>query len=219
MDWISPDLSGVDLPGIPHNPSELWETASYSLGLEIYNEHGTTRWHDSSRGGSQILWVFHSHEMDYRDHIELRNAGCILSEGYVLITGDCLDRFTLDSWWNNSSGDFPRDFLRPGENYEIRVRFGYGYWTSSTEVWGTISSYGLGVETHWTPVNYVTMPMPEQPTPTPLPTIPPTYFPTPTSWTPDPDGFNPYDTNRNHVIEIWELVQVIEDYKAGRPWR
>ena len=68
-------------------------------------------------------------------------------------------------------------------------------------------------------------PVTRPPTPTPFPpgTLPPwlaTPLPTPTFvYTPMPDSGNPYDVNRDGFIDIDELVEVILDYRHGRPWR
>ena len=163
-------FGGLDRPTDKSDPGPYinasWGTPPKDIsgiGIEILDQNGNSRPGCPGVIGCEILWLPY-------EGPELRDAGCGASNSHVRLTDDCLDRYKGKAPFK----PFPKNFLRPGFRYEVRV----GFFFDPREYEPSRA---------WSSVHRTSIPRPVTPTPTPRPTQTPspTATPLPTN-TPSP---------------------------------
>ena len=162
-----------------------------NLGLEIEDEYGNGRPTKADVRGLEVLWLLY-------EGPRLREAGCTVTMTTVQLTGDCLDRFDPPG---STYQPFPRDYLKGGRSYEVRILF-------------SMSATDYNPNQAWSSIQSVTIPKPPKPTPTVRPTATPrpapTARPTPTQSPSAPDPGQNNDVaelfrNNSILVGVWEL--------------
>ena len=140
------------------------------------------------------LWLLY-------EGLRLREAGCTVTMTTVRLTGDCLDRFDPPGGMYQP---FPKDYLKGGRRYEIRILF-------------SMSLADYDPYQAFSNIQSVTIPKPPKPTPTARPT--PTATPPPTSSPPAPEREQVADVrdlfkNNAILVSAWEYDNHAKSWKA-----